>query len=327
MSTFETLRGPVRDAGVLRGAVREARRCRSRRTRGRSKRGTRRPTEGEDEQCLGDILGALTGEGEGPLSEAQEMELASELLEISSEEELEEFLGNLFKGVAKSVGGFIKSPIGKQLGGILKGVAKKALPVVGGALGSFVAPGVGTAIGSKLGSMASGLFEMETEGMSQEQAQFEVARRYVRLAASAAQHAATRAPQRATAEGCARSRSRRPPASTHPASCAARAPARACPPVRSRAAPAPGHRAVGTAAVAAASARCRRVPGRRSTVFVPGGNGDQASTTVQPSYGPPEWAQPEPYEPSYGTPAPQDPGRAQRGRWIRRGSKIVLYGV
>ena len=175
--------------------------------------------EGEDEQFLGDILstiakplaqagvsalqqglssglGGLFGEAESPLGEAQEMELAAELLEITSEEELEEFLGNLFKGVSNAVGGFIKSPVGQQLGGILKGVAKQALPVVGGALGSFVAPGVGTAIGSKLGSLASGLFEMETEGMSPEQAQFEVARRYVRLASTAAATAA-RAPRNA----------------------------------------------------------------------------------------------------------------------------------
>src|SRR3954451_15319166 len=91
--------------------------------------------EGEDEQFLGNILGAL-GEGESPLSENQEMELAAELLEISSEDELEQFLGNLIKGVAKGVGGIIKGPIGKTLGGALKGLAKTALPMVGSALGS-----------------------------------------------------------------------------------------------------------------------------------------------------------------------------------------------
>src|SRR5207237_548278 len=82
------------------------------------------------------------------------------------------------------------SPIGKALGGVLKSVAKKALPVVGGALGSMVAPGIGTALGSKLGSMASGLFEVELEAMPAEAAEFEVARRLVNMAASAAQHAA-----------------------------------------------------------------------------------------------------------------------------------------
>jgi hypothetical protein len=148
--------------------------------------------ETEDEQFLGDILGGLTGGGEvtSPLSEAQEIQLASELLEISSEEELEQFLG----GLIKKVGGFVKGPVGQALGGVLKSVAKKALPIVGGALGSFVAPGVGTAIGSKLGSMASGLFEVELESMPQEQAQFEVARRVVGLTAAAARTAAQARP-------------------------------------------------------------------------------------------------------------------------------------
>src|SRR5579871_6330860 len=85
--------------------------------------------ESEGEQFLGDVLGSvLGGEMESPLSESEEIELASELLELGSEQELEQFLGNLFKGVSRAVGGFIKSPIGKALGGVLKNVAKKALP-------------------------------------------------------------------------------------------------------------------------------------------------------------------------------------------------------
>jgi hypothetical protein len=113
------------------------------------------------------------------------------LLEIGSEQELEQFLGNIFK----SVGGFIKSPVGRALGGVLKNVAKKALPVVGGAVGSMVAPGIGTTIGSKLGSMASGMFELELEAMPAEAAEFEAARRIVRTAASSAHHAAMAQPR------------------------------------------------------------------------------------------------------------------------------------
>jgi len=125
-------------------------------------------------------------EGEFELNEVQEMELASELLEITNEAELEEFLG----GLVNAAGSFLKSGAGKALGGMLKDVAKTALPVVGGALGSFVAPGIGTAIGSQLGSMASNLFEMgyETE---MENEQFEAARKVVQLATKAAQIAQT----------------------------------------------------------------------------------------------------------------------------------------
>src|SRR5215475_2084865 len=54
---------------------------------------------------------------EGPFSEAEEMELAAELLTVSSEAELDQFLGNLFKKASRAVGGLIKSPIGRALGG------------------------------------------------------------------------------------------------------------------------------------------------------------------------------------------------------------------
>ena len=157
-------------------------------------------SEMESQGFLGGLLGSVLGGEVGEMHEtgmqheSQEMELASELLEVSSEEELEQFLGNLFSKVAKGVGGFIKSGTGRALGGMLKNLAKKALPAVGGALGSMVVPGLGTAIGSKLGSMASGLFELELEGMNEQEAEFEVARRFVRLAGTAARNAALASP-------------------------------------------------------------------------------------------------------------------------------------
>eukprot|EP01032_Pedospumella_encystans_P000272 gene272-307_t len=90
---------------------------------------------------------------EGPFNEAQEMELALELMSVTSDAELDQFLGGLFKGALKGlkkVGSAI-GKVAKPLGGALKGIAKKALPFVGGALGSFIPiPGVGTAIGSAL---------------------------------------------------------------------------------------------------------------------------------------------------------------------------------
>ena len=74
---------------------------------------------------------------------------------------------------------------------MLKGIAKKALPFVGGALGSFIPiPGVGTALGTALGGAASKLLEVDLEGMSPEDQEFELARRFVRLASSAAAQAA-----------------------------------------------------------------------------------------------------------------------------------------
>jgi hypothetical protein len=121
----------------------------------------------------------------GPFNAEQEMELAMELLAVQSEEELEQFLGKMFKGVWKGI-----KKVAKPLGGILKGIAKKALPFVGGALGSFIPiPGVGTALGRALGGALSNALELEMQEMPGVDRELEVARRFVRIAGSAAQAA------------------------------------------------------------------------------------------------------------------------------------------
>ena len=140
------------------------------------------------------------GEGEGEFEfegelegEAYEMEMATELLGVSNEQELEQFLGKMFKKVTRGVSNFAKSGIGKSLIGGLKSIAKKALPVVGGIAGNFILPGAGGLIGNKLGSLASNMFELELEGLSNEDREFEVARRYVRFATDAARRASSAA--------------------------------------------------------------------------------------------------------------------------------------
>jgi uncharacterized protein (DUF697 family) len=127
---------------------------------------------------------------EGTFNEVTEMELASELLTLQSEAELDQFLGKLFKKAVGAVKSFAKSGVGKALGGVLKKVAKTALPIAGKALGTFVAPGIGTAVGGALGNAASNLFELELEGLSAEDREFELARAYVRFAGNAARRAA-----------------------------------------------------------------------------------------------------------------------------------------
>jgi hypothetical protein len=151
----------------------------------------------ETDQFLGDA-GGLVGEADSPLNEEEEIDLASQLLEITDEAELDQFLGDLIKKAGRAVGKVVRSPVGQALGGVLKKVAKTALPAVGGAIGSFIAPGVGTALGTKLGSMATRLFELEPESetMDESELELEVARRVVRLATSSAQNAAA-APARA----------------------------------------------------------------------------------------------------------------------------------
>lgn len=133
-------------------------------------------------------------EVQGPLDEADEMELAAELLEITDEYELDQFLGKIFKKVTRSVGRVLPKAVRAPLGNALRGLAKKALPVAGAALGNLVVPGLGGAAGGMLASQAGKLFGLELEGLSPEDQEFEVARSFVRMAGEAAKVAAT-APQ------------------------------------------------------------------------------------------------------------------------------------
>jgi uncharacterized protein (DUF697 family) len=121
--------------------------------------------------------------------ETELMELASELLEITNEEELNHFLGNLISRAAGAVGQVVKSPVGQALGGILKDAARKALPMVGSAIGGYVGGSTGARLGSQLASGAGRVFGLETEGLSQEDEAFEVAKQYVRFAGDAVRNA------------------------------------------------------------------------------------------------------------------------------------------
>jgi hypothetical protein len=128
-------------------------------------------------------------QGELPLNEAEEMELAAELLEVTNEAELDQFLGNFIRKVGRTVGKLAR-PLGRAVGGFLKPLAKAALPLAGKAFGTFVGGPLGGAIGGKLASAAGGLFGLELEGMSAEDREFEVARRFVRFASAATRNAA-----------------------------------------------------------------------------------------------------------------------------------------
>lgn len=236
------------------------------------------------------------------LQEQEVDELALELLSISSEQELDQFLGGLMKRVVKGAKAFANSGVGKAIGGALKSVAKTALPVAGAALGNLVVPGLGGAIGGKLGSMASNLLEAEeAEMMDEEEAEQEAARRYVRWAAGTIRNAA-RAPRGVAPRRVARS--------------AAVASAR-------RYAP--------------ALLRDRRTSPWRSRR----GPGWGAPASSAPAWTEPSWSSAEPngqgrctchggnqgWEPDSHDDEGETPSRGSRsGTWVRRGNNLVLLG-
>jgi hypothetical protein len=124
-------------------------------------------------------------------NENEVMEMAQEALELESEADLENFLGDLISKASHAIGKFIKSPVGQALGGVLKSAAKQLLPMAGQALGGmFGAPG--QAIGGQLATAAGGALGLnEAEA---EERDFEAAQTLVRLAGDAVKNAAIAPP-------------------------------------------------------------------------------------------------------------------------------------
>lgn len=127
-------------------------------------------------------------------SEDEEMELASELLEISDDEELEQFLGRAlkrgFKKLKRKARRAFRGKFFRKLRGGLRGLARRGLGALGSTVGGMFGGPVGARLGSRLASGAGRAFGLELEGMSPEDQEFEVARRIVRMTGEAAQAAA-----------------------------------------------------------------------------------------------------------------------------------------
>jgi hypothetical protein len=137
-----------------------------------------------------------TGEGGAGevFNEADELELAADLLEVTTESELDRFLGNLIRKAGQAVGAFVSSPTGQALGNILKGGAKEALPVIGRALGEHAGGVSGADDGGSVAKAAGKYFGLELEGLSPEDQEFEAAKTFIRFAGEAAKNAATAPP-------------------------------------------------------------------------------------------------------------------------------------
>lgn len=158
-----------------------------------------------------------------------EMELTDELLTVTNEQELNQFVGNLISKAARAGAGFVQSPTGQSVGRFLVRFGKNTLPRVaanlggraGGALGAragqaftnrygkglvgqavsgglkqggtYLGQRGGAWLGSKAGnwlaSKAQRTFNLEFEGLSPENMEYEIARSYVRFASEVAKRA------------------------------------------------------------------------------------------------------------------------------------------
>jgi hypothetical protein len=149
----------------------------------------------------------LAGEQERVLAE-----LAQELLEISTEQELNQFLGNLVGQAAGAASKLLTSPAGQSVGRYLVDFGKQTLPQLGGqyggqagaALGGRLGPlgaKAGGWVGAKAGQWAGGqagnwvadnakrVFGLELEMLSPESQEMEISRAFVRFAHDVARRA------------------------------------------------------------------------------------------------------------------------------------------
>ena len=108
-----------------------------------------------------------TGEGE-VFGEAEEMELASELMAVRDEQELDQFLSALIRNAGRALGRLVGSPDGQAIGSILKGAAKQLLPHAAGAVGAAFGGPLGARISSGIASLVDGEMGQEAEAWTGE---------------------------------------------------------------------------------------------------------------------------------------------------------------
>ena len=122
----------------------------------------------------------------------EETALAFELLDAASQSELDRSLGNIVSATARSAGRPISPEIRRALYGFLKGIARQVLPIVI----SVVTEGIPAPAGrpARNGALAGPLMGLELEGLSPEDQELELAKQFVRLAATMCRQAALAAP-------------------------------------------------------------------------------------------------------------------------------------
>lgn len=153
--------------------------------------------EGLEEDMYPDMASELDGdelafadgaESEGVFNDVEQSELASELLGVSSDEELDQFLGNILRKVSRRVGP-LSNVLKSKLGGYLKGAVKTALPKLAGVAGGAFGGPLGAVIASQGAPALGSLLGLELEGLSSEDQEFEAAKQLVQLAGSAIENA------------------------------------------------------------------------------------------------------------------------------------------
>jgi hypothetical protein len=137
----------------------------------------------EAEMFEAENLECATEADAGVLRETEEIGLTLELLAIRSERDLNHFLIKLIRGVSRHSAHALQSQMLNAIANVLHRTAKAILRIAGGQRGG--------SIGQRLAPVASRLFALELEGLSNEDREFETARRCVRFLSESVANAAT----------------------------------------------------------------------------------------------------------------------------------------
>lgn len=117
-----------------------------------------------------------------------ELASAADLLEVASESELKDYLADLIGKVATAGRALVSTPQGRAVRDALRfalqNAAHGALPLPQGALGGPVIDALSRTSTAALKKHAARMFGLELEGLSPEDQEFELARRFVRFAAA-----------------------------------------------------------------------------------------------------------------------------------------------
>jgi hypothetical protein len=139
---------------------------------------------------------------ESPFSEAEEQELAAELLGVTSDQELDQFLGRMLRRASTATGRKLRPSVVSALGGLFKRAVHRILPGAGGRFERLVASTRAGQTG-QLSPGAVAMLGLEAEGLSAEDQEFTAAQQLIRLGGGAAAQAAA-SPATASSEQLAR---------------------------------------------------------------------------------------------------------------------------
>jgi hypothetical protein len=120
--------------------------------------------------------------GRSIFDESQELDLASGMLGVVNEEELDHFLGDVIHEAGVALGSDVKPSDARAIGHVLKKAIHQILPPTGTDKDALAGGSVGAQLGGGLSAMAGPMLGLELEGLSPEDREFEAARQFLRFA-------------------------------------------------------------------------------------------------------------------------------------------------